>query len=263
MYPVISIFSLQIPSYWLVSSLSFCIALLYLNFRAQRFSFARALVLDSALVVLVSGFVGARLLHIVYEEPTYYLENLWRIFYFWQGGYVFFGGALLAFLSVYGWAKRQALSFSHLLDLYAPVVILGYGLGRIACLLAGCCHGRACDLAWAIRYPAGVEAPAGLALHPAPIYASLWASAHFFVLLFLEARYSPRNNSQYSLAPGQLFYFALLMHGVGRIVMEYFRGDPRGDRILGLSLSTWIAFALVFVAARKLRPRPCTDEETM
>ena len=40
-------------------------------------------------------------------------------------------------------------------DLIAPGVLLGMAIGRIGCLLNGCCYGGACDLPWAVEFPYG------------------------------------------------------------------------------------------------------------
>jgi phosphatidylglycerol:prolipoprotein diacylglycerol transferase len=51
-------------------------------------------------VGLVSGFVGARLLHVVFEEPEFYLAHPVRMIEIWTGGFVFFGGLIGAWAGV-------------------------------------------------------------------------------------------------------------------------------------------------------------------
>lgn len=255
MHPWIEIFGEKIPTYLLWISLTYCFGLLYLYKRGQSRGFSKNIILDSALVVMVAGFIGARFFHVLYEEPSYYLEAPLRIFYIWQGGFVYFGGALLAFISLKLWARNRPIDFEQLLDIYAPVVVLGYGIGRFACLFAGCCHGGACELAWAIVYPPGVEAPSGIPLHPTPIYASLWAFANYAFLLFLERKYSPRTNRKNFLPEGMLFYIAVVTHSFGRIFMEYFRGDHRGMELFGFSISSIISLTLIFVATRLIKSK--------
>lgn len=252
MHPWIEIFGEKIPTYLLWISLTYCFGLIYLYKRGQNKGFSKNILLDSALVIMIAGFVGARLFHVFYEEASYYLEDPLRVFYVWQGGFVYFGGALSAYISLKIWARNRPFDFEQLLDIYAPVIILGYGIGRFACLMAGCCHGGACELPWAIVYPTGVEAPAGIPLHPTPIYASLWAFANFVFLLFLEKKYSPRNNRKNYLPEGMLFYIAVLTHCLGRILMEYFRADHRGAMPLGLSVSSVISLILIIVVSRKI-----------
>ena len=253
MHPWIEIFGEKIPTYLLWISLTYCFALIYLYKRGQNKGYSKNIILDSALIVMLAGFVGARLFHVFYEEASYYLEDPLRIFYIWQGGFVYYGGALTAYLSLRIWARNKPIDFDQLLDIYAPVIVLGYGIGRFACLFAGCCHGAACDLPWAIVYPPGVEAPTGIPLHPTPIYASLWAFANYALLLFLEKTYSPRTNRKDFLPEGVLFYIAVVTHSFGRLLMEHFRGDHRGADVFGFSISSIISIALIFLATRLIK----------
>ncbi|MCB0386582.1 MAG: prolipoprotein diacylglyceryl transferase, partial [Bdellovibrionales bacterium] len=136
MYPAIHLTEdVALPTYLLAISLVYCLALFWVVHRAERFEFSRVLALDVALVIMVAGFIGARLFHVLYEMPDYYLANPLDIFRVWQGGFVFYGGALTAFFSAVFYLKRKGESWKRWADFYAPVGAFGYGLGRIACLL--------------------------------------------------------------------------------------------------------------------------------
>ena len=124
MHPWIEIFGEKIPTYLLWISLTYCFALIYLYKRGKNKGYSKNIILDSALIVMLAGFVGARLFHVFYEEASYYLEDPLRIFYIWQGGFVYFGGALTAYLSLRIWARNKPIDFDQLLDIYAPVIVL-------------------------------------------------------------------------------------------------------------------------------------------
>ncbi len=234
-----------IPSYLLFISLIYSIQVFWLVQRSEKFGFERNKVIDVAMAVMLGGFIGARLLHVIWEEPAYYAENPKLILYFWQGGFVFFGG-LLGAVSAGLWViRKEANNLNRWFDLFAPLVAAGYALGRLSCLAAGCCYGRRTDVPWCITFPQGVEAPAGICLHPTQIYAFLWESAVLGLLLFSE-----RNKN---LKPGVLFFIWLALHSLGRMWQEYFRADFRGPVFSGITLSSVIAAGLFLFAFYKIR----------
>lgn len=199
--------------------------------------------LNLSLLIAVSGFIGGRLFHVFYEAWPYYRQFPSAIFMFWYGGYVFFGGMFLAGLSsalYLRWAKE---SFWLWFDILAPVLALGYGLGRFACFLAGCCYGSFCDFPWAVH-----------GRHPTQLYALL-IEVSISVVLFQQVRstYLRKTRSQIPgqdlktsfSAHGKIALLWLLLHGLGRLLMESYRDDFRGAKPFGLSISTWISLGLV------------------
>lgn len=186
--------------------------------------------LDLGSLLMIFGFIGARLFHVFYENPNYYNEDWWRVFAVWQGGFVFYGGAVLAFTAGFIFIKIKNLNWLIWADFYAPVVALGYGLGRFSCYLAGCCYGSICQLPWAID-----------GRHPTQLYAMTWELLSFINLLRLK-HHTPK------LASGGLFYTWLGFHALGRLMMEYFRDDFRGWFFAGLSISSWISCSLLLIA---------------
>ncbi len=236
MYPVIYFGSAVIPVYTFVISLIYSLSVIWLLLRAEKLKQNRIIAIDLGLVIMICGFLGARLFHVIYEEPKYYWEHPADILKIWQGGFVFYGGFLASWLGGVCFLRRVQQPLLPWYDLFAPIISFGYCLGRLACLAAGCCYGRATSLPWGIRFPPGVEAPTGISLHPTQIYASLWEFCVFLILLRLEKSKRPG---------GVLFAIWLILHALGRIMMEYFRMDARGPNLLGFSVSSWISIVLV------------------
>ncbi len=99
MIPIIYVGSLQIPTFFLVISLSLTSLLFFLSYRVEHFLKNRKIAFDIALLMMGSAFIGARLLHVFYEEWNYYQQSPLQILFFWQGGFVFFGGLILCFIT--------------------------------------------------------------------------------------------------------------------------------------------------------------------
>ena len=172
MYPIINIGGLiEIPTYSLIISITYCIAIYWMSLRTVKYHLDTKIGLDLALVIMVAGFIGARLFHVFYELPEFYMSNPIEIFKFWNGGFVFFGGAFLAFFSSLIFLKLKREPWLIWADLLAPISAFGYGLGRIACFLNGCCFSEKCDLPWSIHQR-----------HPTQLYATILEFIFMFLL---------------------------------------------------------------------------------
>jgi phosphatidylglycerol:prolipoprotein diacylglycerol transferase len=197
------------PSYFLVISISLSILLLMLSLRVDKFGKDRKIAFDLAIVLMFSGFVGGRLLHVFFEEWDYYRMDPERIFEFWKGGFVYFGGVIGAFIACPIYLKLKKQSFLEWADFFAPLFSLSHALGRIGCLLSGCCYGAYCTLPWAVE-----------GRHPTVLYLIFGEIIIFCFLMIYE-----RNRS---LPRGHLFAKWLLLHSIVRLNVEYFRDDFRG-----------------------------------
>jgi phosphatidylglycerol:prolipoprotein diacylglycerol transferase len=185
---------------------------------------------------MISSFVGARFMHVFFEETEFYRDHPENIFKFWNGGFVYYGGALLsAFCSIYFLKKKCKSLLNNYLDLFTPVLSLAYGLGRLACLLAGCCYGKTCELPWALE-----------GRHPTQAYASLWELGVLVILLKLESISRRPAQNTFLRTKGSLFYLWLILHGIGRLIMENYREDFRGP-IWMMSISSWMSLAIILI----------------
>jgi phosphatidylglycerol:prolipoprotein diacylglycerol transferase len=187
---------------------------------------------------MIGGFFGARLFHVFFEEPAYYFEDLTRTLEIWRGGFVWYGGAIGGALTSIALARWRRLPIAKWLDVFAPILALGYALGRIACLFTGCCYGAICVL------------PSGYSFrYPTQAFAVLWEFAALAVLLLLEKKRNEGKSTAVYRSAGSLFACWLVIHSVGRLIMEYFRADPRGPSPLGMSLASWISVVLLIGAS--------------
>lgn len=229
MYPHIHLGpSLQISTYFLIISIATIVGSLWFLKRAKDLNLNLTTAIDLALVGLIAGFVGARVLHVLYESPVFYREDWRRIFYVWNGGFVFFGGMIATFFASEVFCSLKREPFWLWADRAAPPLALGYALGRTACFFNGCCFGKHCDLAWAVYMH-------GAYRHPTQLYATLLELVTLGVLLWAEPKLKTN---------GMLFNLWLVLHALGRITMELFRDDARGHLIMGLSLGTFISVLL-------------------
>ena len=211
-------------SYFVYQSLLYTGLVLYTWQRAQQSELYFRVAWNLAFILMVFGFFGGRLFHVFYEYPELYAQDWSRIFRFWEGGFVYFGGFMLAMAASAFYLHRENERFLIWADFYAPLLAVGYGMGRIGCILAGCCYGTFCDAPWAVQ-----------GRHPTQLYAFATEMLLYFYLLKKEKDLPP---------VGTVFSLWLVGHGVGRLFMESYRSDFRGALVAGLSISSWISLLI-------------------
>jgi len=215
---------IQVHSFSVMLILAFLGGLWLARRRAPKFGFDPAKVSDVSMVVLFAGVIGARVLFILQELP-YYLQHKNELFSLQFQGLTSFG-ALLFGVGVYAWfAWRQKRAFRDVLDLVAPSALLGHAIGRIGCLLNGCCYGVV------TTSKIGVHIDDTNILHvPAQLFDSLMAFAAVGVLLAIEKR---------GLQRGQSFALFLVLYGGTRFIYEFWRAGTVDQVNAGIASSTY------------------------
>ncbi|MBC7741645.1 MAG: prolipoprotein diacylglyceryl transferase [Bdellovibrionaceae bacterium] len=215
MIPEIVLGAIRIPTFFLVISLSLSILLVFLSKRVDQFGKSRTHAFNLALILMAAGFIGGRLMHVFYEDWAYYRADLVQILFFWNGGFVFYGGMLACLAAAWLYVKFQKLNFFEWADFFTPLLSLSHALGRVGCLLAGCCYGSMCLLPWALdnRHPTALYLIGGELI----IFAYVrWCER---AVIKGSAKIPPR---------GQLFIKWVFLHSLLRFEVEYFRDDFRG-----------------------------------
>jgi prolipoprotein diacylglyceryltransferase len=173
-----------VPDSWPIYGfgLMLCITLfvcLYLtSWRANKEGIAPQHVQDLALWIFGFGIVGARITFMIqYERP------ITEFFSIWQGGLVFYGsaiGGLVGYIFAHHFIIRKyGLSPWKMADIIAPSVAVGLCIGRVGCLLNGCCYGNVaiCEHCPSIRFP--LSAPSRLDSDKGLVAAGLQTAAGF------------------------------------------------------------------------------------
>lgn len=141
-------------------------------------------------------------------------------------------------------ARRAGLPAGRVLDAAALTVPVAQGIGRLGCLMAGCCYGAACELPWAITYHSHearlrTGVPLGTPLHPTPVYEAL-ASLVVVLPALLFVRRARR-------AAGEVTLAYLVTYGTARFVIEFSRGDAARGLWFGGAFSTSQLLSLAVV----------------
>ncbi|MFN3684239.1 MAG: prolipoprotein diacylglyceryl transferase [Fimbriimonadaceae bacterium] len=233
MRPVLfEIFGFPIYSYGVMILLAVLAAVWIANRRAPAYGISKDFVSHAATWALLFGVLGARLAFVLQELP-YYLEHRDELFSLRFAGLTSFGGLLFGFLAIAVCAKRAGVNLLDFMDMAAPAVLVAHAIGRVGCLLNGCCYGGICDLPWAIR----VHGAEGL-YHPAQIYDALMNLAGLPILLAFERR---------GRLPGRSAALFFVVHGTSRFLYEFWRAGTTSTTIPGLPLTQAHVVALLVV----------------
>ncbi len=172
-----------------------------------------------------------------------------------RAGGVFYGGLVVATLVGIWYVRKHRLPVWQTADAIAPGIALGHVVGRLGCVLAGCCYGRPTDLPWGITFSdifasTNVGTPLHVALHPTQLYDAGAEAIILALLLATERRGRP--------FAGRTFWLYMLLYATTRFGIEFLRGDPRGmmagfatSQIIAMVLAPLSILMLVILARRR------------
>jgi phosphatidylglycerol:prolipoprotein diacylglycerol transferase len=244
MYPrLLELGPISVYSYGLLLALAFLAGLHLASRRARQHGLNPERVLDLGIFIIIAAVVGGKLL-LLLTDFRLFVEHPSEIFSLARSGGVFYGGLILAVLVSLWYMRRHHLPLWQTFDVFAPGIALGHAIGRVGCLLAGCCYGRPTSMPWGIVFTdpfaaSYVGTPLNVHLHPTQLYESAAELLILGALLLLERRGRA--------FPGRTFWAYVLLYSVARFVIEFFRGDDRGI-ILGVSTSQFISLVLAPLA---------------
>lgn len=230
-----SIGPLTVHGYGLMIALGILACIFMGMQRAKKKGLNDESVLDIAIVGVVCGFIGAKILYVIVEFESF-IENPLSVL--GSEGFVVYGGIIAGVLSAILYCRKKNLVFLEYFDLLAPSISLAQGFGRIGCFLAGCCYGRETDAFFGITFPEGSFAPAGVKLIPT----QLLSSAGDFLIMFILLAYSRRSKKT-----GNVGALYLILYGIGRFLIEFLRSDDRGA-VGALSTSQFISIGIVILS---------------
>jgi phosphatidylglycerol:prolipoprotein diacylglycerol transferase len=216
------------------------------------------LIWDALIWVVPVGVIGARLWYVLNATlggNRAYLEDPASILRIWEGGLHIFGAFLFGGIALLWFLRRNNLDPWLFLDAIGPAALIGQGIGRIANFINQELYGPPTTLPWGIpiepahRLPEFQDESLTTRFHPTFAYEMLWNFAAAGLLLWLARRYEK------DLKPGALFSGWLILAGIGRVIIEFFRPDQPKIEGLGISYSSIFAALMAIAGAVLLMVR--------
>lgn len=242
MYPYIHIFGKTFGSYGIMIALGCILAAVAACIRGKR---ARISKED---IFIVGGMsIGMALVcgGVLYILVTYSLAEIWAFicagdFSFLSGGLVFYGGLIGGIIGAVLGVRLAKCDLKGMEYCVVPFIPLGHAVGRVGCVLAGCCHGMEYDGPLALYYPNAVSG-----LSPTQGYFPvqlLEAVLNIGICVYL-CYYSKKER-----APFLILLRYLILYAVARFFLEMLRGDGVRGIYYGLSVSQWISVVSLLTA---------------
>jgi hypothetical protein len=152
-------------------------------------------------------------------------------------------GAIIGALLVEYWTGLSSFISLGAMCVAAP---LNQGLGRLRCLIQGCCHGAPApkDLGIRVSEPNSrvchLAELRGVSVYPTPLY-SIIGNVFIGLVVFRMARVGAPGSSIIGI------YF--ILSSIARFVEETYRGEPQTPVFGGLKIYQWISILLLIVGS--------------
>lgn len=209
----IAVGPLTLHAWGLLVALGVVVSLLVLRWDAKRLGHDASAWVDHAIAIIIAGFVGARLGHVLFYEPAQYLVDPLEVFRVWHGGMSSLGGFVVA--AAYGvWRLRRARVDVHAFaEAGALALPLGWMIGRIGCFLIHDHPGTLTHFALAVREP-GVWGEAGWGRHDLGLYDAIVAAVIAVVVVVLRTQGWLR---------GRHMLVVVAVYAVARLFLDFLR----------------------------------------
>lgn len=252
MFPVlVEFWGIKIYTYGLLVALGALVAYFILLKLASREGLDKGKVENVMIVTLLSGLLGGRLAYVI-EHPEQ-IKGFLDALAIWNGGMDFFGGLALGLVGALGGVFYYKLPLWKTADMSVIALSIAHAVGRLGCTSAGCCYGKPFPAEntlpgihlsphfpfFYVVFPEGAVAPPYMPLYPTQLMEMLGLLVIFFLLLAIYRR------KKYD---GQVFATYMLLYGVLRFFLEFYRGVTPPISGLGLTWNQLVSILMVVVS---------------
>ncbi len=210
--------------------------------RARAKGLKPEIVWNMAFWIFIAAFVGARLFHVLFYDPRYYLAHPLDAIDPRKPGYAMFGGFIGAAVAFYWQVRKHSLDFLSYADTLIWGLPWGCGIGRIGCFLI---HDHPGTLT---HFILGVKYPDGSVRHDLGLYLSLIGFATGGIFVYLNRR---------ERAPGFWLGTYMMIEGIVRFSLYFLRIVD--TRYLGLTPTQYLCVPLfafgMWIVCRTKRKR--------
>lgn len=251
-----SVFGFEIRYYGVILATGMLAGILLACFTAKREGKNKEVILDFALLGILSAIIGARLYYVLFSLP-YYLKNPLEIFNLRGGGLAIYGAVIFAALAMVIFCKKKGINFFELADYCVPGLILGQSIGRWGNFVNAEAFGGYTNGLFVmqlredivnpaminntlhkamLQHPVTIDGASYIQVHPTFFYESMWNLIFVILLvLFMKKR----------KAKGQNLWMYFIVYGIGRFWIEGLRTDQLILFNTGLPVSQVLSLILV------------------
>ena len=249
MFPYFYIGNRLFGTYGICMLIGFALAIFLASRRGKRYGLCfEDLMISVAFIFSFAMILGS----LTYIFVTYSFAEIIAMIkqgdFSFGSGIVFYGGLIGGILGCWVGLKVAKIKFYTIEQAAVPFISVGHAIGRVGCVMAGCCHGMEYDGPLALYYPnsvAGVSPDQGY--FPVQLLEALINVVVICPLLLIIGNRTKK--------PTILLSAYLILYAITRFITELFRGDAIRGGFLGLSTSQWISVVLLLAAGTNLLVR--------
>jgi len=199
---------MEITFYGLVYAIGFITSYLTIKYYFKKIK-KQELTYRATTYLILGTLIGARLLYVLYYDPSMLLNPL-RILLIQKGGLSFHGGLLGAFIASHLFCKSNNINLKEFGDVLAKPLIFFLALGKIANYINQESYGKITEIDWCVQL-----STINGCRHPVQLYESIAYFSLFIILIF----YSKKGE----LKPGQEFLTMISAYSIIRFFIDFFR----------------------------------------
>ncbi len=183
----------------------------------------------NGIAAIVLGFGSATLFQATYN----YIDNPEAGFNI-GSGMTFIGGLIggiaCFMLGYFIFRKHYKTRLYQVVSIAPPCILIAHAFGRIGCFFAGCCYGKPTESFLGVKFPHLAES-----VHPTQLY----EAAFLFILYAVCSYLYLKKDFKHNLS------LYLIAYGIFRFLIEYLRGDERGELVGFISPSQFLSIFMV------------------
>lgn len=225
--------------YGIIIAAAFLLAFFYTLKSCKRFHMDEDKFIDTVIVGIIAGVIGARLYYVLFDASSQYVKNPISILYIWNGGLGIYGGIICGLVGAALMARHRKISVPAVLDLGSLGFLIGQCIGRWGNFINQEAFGTATNLPWRM-VSENTTSISSTGVHPCFLYESLWCLLGF-ILLHIFSRKFRRYD-------GQVFLLYSVWYGFERFFVEGLRTDSLLTPYIPLRISQVVA-AIAVIAA--------------
>ena len=246
-----------ITSFGVFMFLTFMVGGMVLRPEVERVGLEPEKAWDFIVMGVLGGILGAKAYYVLLNYDSLITDPIGSIFS--RGGMVWYGGFLGGLIAVSWEVKRSGLRWAQMADLIAPVLAIGYAVGRMGCFFVGDDYGRPTDAWFGVKFPQGapptrvsvMENHFGIEIDPyfverfgevIPVHPTQLYEVAMSLMIFGFLWRIRKHN----YAEGWIWWIWFVLAGAERFVVEF--GRLKDDRFLGIfTVAQLISLLLIVI----------------
>jgi prolipoprotein diacylglyceryl transferase len=205
------------------------------------------------LYIFLGTLIGARLGHVLFYQPDYYLPRPWEILMIWQGGLASHGGFTGVLIAIYLYQRKyRDMDFLALCDRLTIAALPAASLIRLGNFFNSEIVGIPSNVPWAVIFPRVDNLPR----HPAMLYEALCYLAAFFIV------YLAYWKTDLSKISGRILGAAFVVSFIARFVVEFVKVEQvQFEQTMALNMGQLLSIPFVLVGLWLLSRRPDANRD--